>query len=143
MRKVTIYIGGNYCSEGNIHTGGWTAIMKFGHREKKLSGGMVLNTLLDMDLQSLLVPLFQMKESCALEIHTDNSNLLDLVNGDVIPAQYQVEQFNVLKNTFQAFESVTVKLMMGSQYIRECRETSKIEAEKEMKQLLDNLAVGV
>jgi ribonuclease HI len=69
-KKVTIFSDGA-CS-GNPGPGGWGVILRFGEKEKELSGGMRDTTNNQMELMAAIEGLAALKESCEVEFWTDS-----------------------------------------------------------------------
>ena len=71
--KVMIYTDGA-CS-GNPGPGGWGAILRFGSKEKELSGSEKSTTNNRMELTAAVMAFRALKESCQVEIFTDSEYL--------------------------------------------------------------------
>ena len=72
---VNIYTDGA-CS-GNPGPGGWGAILRYGKREKVLSGGEKSTTNNRMELTAVIEALKALKTSCRVEIMTDSKYVSD------------------------------------------------------------------
>jgi ribonuclease HI len=70
MKKVVIHSDGG--CEPNPGPGGWAAILECEGRRKELSGGEPATTNNRMELQAAIEALRALKESCAVEFHTDS-----------------------------------------------------------------------
>ena len=68
------------CS-GNPGPGGWGAILRFGEREKELSGGELLTTNNRMELTAAISALEALKRECEVDLHTDSQYLRQGVTG--------------------------------------------------------------
>jgi ribonuclease HI len=68
------------CS-GNPGPGGWGAILRFGEREKELSGGELLTTNNRMELTAAISALEALKRACEVDLHTDSQYLRQGVTG--------------------------------------------------------------
>jgi len=68
------------CS-GNPGPGGWGAILRFGDREKELSGGEQLTTNNRMELTAAISALEALKRPCEVDLHTDSQYLRQGVMG--------------------------------------------------------------
>lgn len=77
MKKVTLYTDGA-CS-GNPGPGGWGAILRYGDREKELSGGERETTNNRMELTAVISGLEALREPCEVEIVTDSKYVSDAV----------------------------------------------------------------
>ncbi|MCR5175169.1 MAG: ribonuclease HI [Oscillospiraceae bacterium] len=77
MKRVTIYTDGA-CS-GNPGPGGWGAILRYGKREKELSGGEAETTNNRMELTAVLSALEILKEPCQVDLYTDSRYIADAV----------------------------------------------------------------
>ena len=75
MKKVTVWTDGA-CS-GNPGPGGWAAILRFGEREKELSGGEKDTTNNRMELTAVIRALEALKEPCEVEIFSDSRYVVD------------------------------------------------------------------
>lgn len=75
MKKVTIYTDGA-CS-GNPGPGGWGAVLLYGDKEKRTSGGDKETTNNRMELQATISSLNLLKESCEVELYTDSKYVMD------------------------------------------------------------------
>ncbi|MFY9831746.1 MAG: ribonuclease HI [Methylocystis sp.] len=69
-RRVKIWTDGA-CS-GNPGPGGYGAILRFGEREKELSGGEPATTNNRMELMAAIVSLEALTRPCAVDLHTDS-----------------------------------------------------------------------
>ncbi len=72
-RRVAIWTDGA-CS-GNPGPGGWGAILRFGDREKEISGGEPLTTNNRMELTAAIMALEALLRPCAVDLHTDSQYL--------------------------------------------------------------------
>ena len=75
MKQVTIYTDGA-CS-GNPGPGGWAAILRYGGREKELSGGEASTTNNRMELLAAIRGLEALREPCAVTLYSDSRYLVD------------------------------------------------------------------
>jgi ribonuclease HI len=71
--SVSIWTDGA-CS-GNPGPGGWGAILRFGGREKELSGGEALTTNNRMEMTAALRALEALNRSCKVALYTDSQYL--------------------------------------------------------------------
>ena len=71
--RVEIWTDGA-CS-GNPGPGGFGAILRFGGREKEISGGEASTTNNRMELMAAIVALEALKRPCAVDLHTDSQYL--------------------------------------------------------------------
>ena len=78
MKTVEIYTDGA-CS-GNPGPGGWAAILRYGQREKVLSGGERETTNNRMELTAAIRGLQALREPCAVTLYSDSRYLVDAVN---------------------------------------------------------------
>jgi ribonuclease HI len=67
---VVIYADG--ACRGNPGPGGWGAILRFGEREKELSGGELHTTNNRMELMAAIQALEALTRPCRVELHTDS-----------------------------------------------------------------------
>ena len=77
MKKVLIFTDGA-CS-GNPGPGGWCAILRYGTREKVISGGEKQTTNNRMELTAVIEALSALKEPCEAVITTDSRYVCDSV----------------------------------------------------------------
>ena len=78
MKEVTIYTDG--ACLGNPGRGGYAAVMRYGNREKELSGGYRLTTNNRMEITAAIVALQSLKERCSVKLHTDSKYLAQSMN---------------------------------------------------------------
>ena len=78
MKKVIIYTDGA-CS-GNPGNGGWGAILKYGDREKEISGFAENTTNNKMELIAAIEALNRLKEPCEVELYSDSAYLVNGFN---------------------------------------------------------------
>ena len=67
---VVIYTDG--ACRGNPGPGGWGAILRFGERERELSGGETHTTNNRMELMAAIQALEALTRPCRVELHTDS-----------------------------------------------------------------------
>jgi len=77
--RVDIWTDGA-CS-GNPGPGGWGAILRFGEREKELSGGEVLTTNNRMELMAAISALEALTRPCSVDLHTDSQYVRGGIEG--------------------------------------------------------------
>ena len=77
MKRVTVYTDGA-CS-GNPGPGGWGVILRYGTREKELSGGEAETTNNRMELTAVISALELLKEPCRVEMYTDSRYIVDAI----------------------------------------------------------------
>ena len=70
MKTVMIYSDGG--CEGNPGPGGWAAVLRYGSHVREIHGGVPATTNNRMELQAAIEALNALKESCAVEFHTDS-----------------------------------------------------------------------
>lgn len=78
MKTVEIYTDGA-CS-GNPGPGGWGAILRYGEREKELSGGEKETTNNRMELTGVIAALEALKEPCRVELWSDSKYVIDALD---------------------------------------------------------------
>ncbi len=78
MKEVLIYTDGA-CS-GNPGPGGWGAILRYGQREKEISGGESMTTNNRMELTAAIRALEALKEACIVDLYTDSQYLEKAIN---------------------------------------------------------------
>lgn len=75
MKQVVLYTDGA-CS-GNPGPGGWAAILRYGDRERVLSGGEASTTNNRMELTAAIQGLRALKEPCAVTLYSDSRYVVD------------------------------------------------------------------
>ena len=78
MKQVELYTDGA-CS-GNPGPGGWGAILRFGNRERELSGGEPATTNNRMELTAVIEGLKKLKEPCIVELYSDSKYVIDALS---------------------------------------------------------------
>ena len=79
-KYVEIFTDGA-CS-GNPGPGGWGAILRYGDKEKELSGGEKETTNNRMELTAVIKALSALKEPCVVKLTTDSKYVCDaILNG--------------------------------------------------------------
>ncbi len=73
LPHVTIYTDG--ACHGNPGPGGWAALLKFGNKEKELTGSEPDTTNNRMELTAALEALNALKEPCQIDFFTDSNYL--------------------------------------------------------------------
>lgn len=76
--QVEIYTDGA-CS-GNPGPGGYGAILKYGSRQKEISGGYRLTTNNRMELMAVIKSLQELKKPCAVTLYSDSKYIVDAFN---------------------------------------------------------------
>ncbi|MDQ0505478.1 ribonuclease HI [Xanthobacter agilis] len=76
MKKTVAIFTDGACS-GNPGPGGWGALLRFGAHEKTLNGGEQITTNNRMEMTAAISALEALKESCAVQLHTDSQYLKD------------------------------------------------------------------
>ena len=77
-KQIEIYTDGA-CS-GNPGPGGWGVVLRYGEREKELSGGENPTTNNRMELTAVIKALEALKESCKISLYTDSKYVSDAFN---------------------------------------------------------------
>ncbi len=75
MKEVELYTDGA-CS-GNPGPGGWGAILRYGTRERELSGAAPQTTNNRMELMAVIEGLSALKEPCRVTVTTDSRYVAD------------------------------------------------------------------
>ncbi|MCR4435533.1 MAG: ribonuclease HI [Clostridiales bacterium] len=78
MKKVIIYTDGA-CS-GNPGKGGWAAVLKYGEKEREISGFENNTTNNQMELRAAIEALKCLKEPCEVELYSDSAYLINGFN---------------------------------------------------------------
>lgn len=77
LKKILMFTDGA-CS-GNPGPGGWGTILRYGEREKELSGGEKSTTNNRMELMAVIMGLKSLKEPCEVTIYSDSKYFIDAV----------------------------------------------------------------
>ena len=77
MKRVEIFTDGS-CS-GNPGPGGWGAVLRYGGREKRISGGAAATTNNRMELTGVIEALRLLREPCEVILTTDSRYVCDAV----------------------------------------------------------------
>jgi ribonuclease HI len=75
VKQVTIFTDGSCL--GNPGPGGWSAILRYGDREKELFGGEAHTTNNRMEMLGAVEALNALRETCEVELYSDSSYLVD------------------------------------------------------------------
>ena len=75
MKSVEIFTDGS-CS-GNPGPGGWGAVLRYGQKEKELSGGEEHTTNNRMELTACIMSLKALKEPCHVTLTTDSQYVVN------------------------------------------------------------------
>ena len=75
LPEVEIFTDG--ACKGNPGPGGWGAILRFGDRERELSGGEALSTNNRMELMAAIEALKALKRPCHVQLWTDSNYVRD------------------------------------------------------------------
>ncbi|GAB3732565.1 ribonuclease HI [Luteimonas pelagia] len=70
MKRVEIHTDG--ACLGNPGPGGWAALLRYGSRERELSGGEAATTNNRMELMAAIVALETLTEPCRVDLTTDS-----------------------------------------------------------------------
>ena len=73
MKKVTVFTDGSCL--GNPGPGGWAAILRYGDKERELSGGFAQTTNNRMEIVAAIEALSALTEVCEVELFTDSQYL--------------------------------------------------------------------
>lgn len=79
MDKKFVEIFTDGACSGNPGPGGWGAVLRFGSREKELSGGAASTTNNRMELTAVIKALSALKEPCRVKLTTDSKYVCDTV----------------------------------------------------------------
>jgi len=78
LKEIYLYTDG--ASSGNPGPGGYAALLKYGNKEKKLSGGFKCTTNNRMELMAVIVGLEALKQKCRVKVFSDSSYVVNAVN---------------------------------------------------------------
>jgi ribonuclease HI len=73
VKRVALFTDG--ASLGNPGPGGWAALLRYGRRERLLSGGEPCTTNNRMELKAAVEGLLALKEPCEVDLYTDSQYL--------------------------------------------------------------------
>ena len=79
MDKKFVEIFTDGACSGNPGPGGWGAVLRFGSREKELSGGDASTTNNRMELTAVIKALSALKEPCRVRLTTDSKYVCDAI----------------------------------------------------------------
>ncbi|MBB3981684.1 ribonuclease HI [Sphingobium fontiphilum] len=75
LPQVDIFTDG--ACKGNPGPGGWGAVLRFGDKERELSGGEADTTNNRMEMMAAIEALNALKRPCVVRLHTDSKYVLD------------------------------------------------------------------
>lgn len=78
MKKITLFSDGS--ALGNPGPGGYGAILRYGDKEREISGGEVHTTNNRMELLGVIEGLRALREPCRVEIISDSSYVVKGIN---------------------------------------------------------------
>ncbi len=78
LKYIEIFTDGA-CS-GNPGPGGWGVVLRYGNREKELSGGEAMTTNNRMELTAAIMGLSALKEPCAVKLVTDSKYVAEAID---------------------------------------------------------------
>ena len=78
MKQVAIFCDGS--SLGNPGPGGYGVILRYGNKEKELTGGDLMTTNNKMELTAVIEGLKALKEPCDVTIYSDSSYVVNGIN---------------------------------------------------------------
>ncbi len=96
-KQVELYADGA-CS-GNPGPGGWGAILRYGERERALSGYEAQTTNNRMELTAVITGLEALKEPCAVTVYSDSRYVVDSVQKGWLAAWQRNGWRNAQKKT--------------------------------------------
>lgn len=137
MKQVLIYCDGS--SLGNPGIGGWCGILKFGDREKILTGGSQSTTNNRMELTAVIESIKALNQPCEIMLYSDSKYVCDGINLWI--KQWIKKDFKNVKNVdlWEEFlkvsarhnlRAVWVKGHSGHQYNEKCDNLARQEAQK-------------
>jgi len=94
MKQVHLYSDGS--SLGNPGFGGYCAVLKFGEKQKIISGGQEIATNNQMELKAVIEGLKALKEPCKVTVTSDSSYVVNAINGWL--ANWIKKDFKKVKN---------------------------------------------
>ncbi|MCA0373150.1 MAG: ribonuclease HI [Proteobacteria bacterium] len=77
MSKKLVEIFTDGACSGNPGPGGWGAILRYGDKERELSGGEKDTTNNRMELMAAIIALETLKEPCEVSLTTDSKYVMD------------------------------------------------------------------
>ncbi len=78
MKKITLFSDGS--ALGNPGPGGYGVILRFGDKEREISGGDIHTTNNRMELLGVIEGLRALKEPCAVDVISDSSYVVKGIN---------------------------------------------------------------
>jgi ribonuclease HI len=94
MKRITLFSDGS--ALGNPGPGGYGTILRYGDKERELSGGEAHTTNNRMELRGVIEGLKVLKEPCDVEIVSDSSYVVKGINDWL--ANWIKRDFNKVKN---------------------------------------------
>jgi ribonuclease HI len=111
LKKVQLYTDGS--SLGNPGGGGWASILKYGDKQKIISGGQKQVTNNQMELKAVIEGLKALKSPCVVEIFSDSKYVVDGLSKYI---------FNWQKNNWKTSTKSNVKnKQMWQEYLEVCK----------------------
>ncbi len=78
LKYIEIFTDG--ACKGNPGPGGWGVVLRYGNREKELSGGEAMTTNNRMELTAAIMGLSALKEPCAVKLVTDSKYVAEAID---------------------------------------------------------------
>lgn len=75
LKKIAVFTDGSCL--GNPGPGGWAALLKYGNRQKMISGQSAETTNNRMELTAVIKALSALREACLIELYTDSKYVMD------------------------------------------------------------------
>jgi len=116
MKKITLFSDGS--ALGNPGPGGYGVILRFGDKEKELTGGEKHTTNNRMELLGAIEGLRALKEPCEVEIVSDSSYVVKGINEWLVG--WIKRDFNKVKNPdlWQEYMRVSAQHKVKATWIR-------------------------
>ena len=143
MKSIQLYTDG--ACKGNPGPGGYGVILKYGSREKELSGGESTTTNNRMELMAAIVGLEALTEPCEVTLYSDSKYLVDTItkrwvygwqkNGWIKSDKKQAQNIDLWERILPLLEKhkvtyVWVRGHDGHEYNERCDRLAVAQAEK-------------
>ena len=137
MKKITLFSDGS--ALGNPGPGGYGVILRFGDKEKEISGGEIHTTNNRMELMAAIVGLKALKEPCEVDIVSDSSyvtkGINDWLDGWIKRDFKKVKNIDLWKEYIEVSKrhkvnAIWVRGHNGHDENERCDEMARGEAEK-------------
>lgn len=143
MKSIQLYTDG--ACKGNPGPGGYGAILRYGDKEKEVSGGDSATTNNRMELMAAIVGLESLTEPCEVTLYSDSKYLVDAVtkrwvygwqkNGWIKSDKKEAQNIDLWERLLRLLETHKVTFIWvrghnGHEYNERCDRLAVAQAEK-------------